>query len=116
MNLQAQLTKRQEQVAGRIVVFGEAKKQVADKLDISTKTVENTVDSIYKRLQVNSIGQLCTWWYATKLNIPLDKIYSTALSLFFICLVCVNEINTDDTAVRVRSRTCRVKTGKRKQS
>ena len=114
MNLKATLTKRENQIASMLAV-GEPKKIIADKLYISEHTVSNTARNIYEKAEVNSVGQLSTWWFCRRFNLSLSEVYSYALATFFMCLVCVNEFNTKSTVVRAKARTsARAKSGKRK--
>ena len=49
MNQNAELSARETQVA-ELLAWGAAKKEVADRLNISTRTVENQARSIYGKL------------------------------------------------------------------
>ena len=50
MKLNAELTKRENEVA-ELLAWGAAKKEVADRLFISTRTVENTARNIYGEIR-----------------------------------------------------------------
>ena len=50
-----QLSDREEEVL-RCLVEGLAKKEIADRLDLSVHTVDNYVRRIYKKLHVNTLG------------------------------------------------------------
>lgn len=113
MNLEATLTTRQDEVGG-LIAIGWPKKRIAAELNISERTVENIAREIYYRTETNCVGEFCNWWFCNKFNLSLTEIYSMALSLFFIYLVCVNELNPNDQAMRTKSRTCRVRTIRRK--
>lgn len=98
MNLNAQLTKRETEIAEHIA-WGAQKKEIAESLYISPHTVNQTTKNIYEKAGVTSVGQLCAWWFCKTYNIePIKKI---ALSLFFMALIGANEFNTtDDHAIK----------------
>jgi DNA-binding CsgD family transcriptional regulator len=120
MNLQADLSKRQEQVAG-FMATGYAKKQIAGHLNISERTVENTARNIYEKIGVNSVGQLSAWWFCKKFNIPIEllpRIKMQGLAFCLVSLLTINEIFGDSDYVRkTSSKTAKVsktRKGKRK--
>lgn len=94
MNLNATLTKREDQVTG-LLIIGRAKKQAACDLKISTDTVVNHTRNIYEKLEINSLGELCTWWFVKKFNIPLAEVhkavFKSAVGVVMIFLVGVSE-------------------------
>lgn len=69
MRLNAGLTKRESEVA-ELLAWGAAKKEVAEKLFISTRTVENTARSIYVKTGVQKATELCVWWFCSKCGVP----------------------------------------------
>lgn len=72
MNLKAELTKRETEIA-ELLAWGAAKKEVADKLFISARTVENTARNIYAKLGIQKATELCVWWFCTKCGVPISK-------------------------------------------
>jgi DNA-binding CsgD family transcriptional regulator len=111
MNTEAQLTKRETEIA-ELLAWGGLTKEVADKLYISQHTVKTTVKNIYRKTEVRSVGQLSAWYFCTRFNI--SKMMNPLLSLLFICLVGVTEINTDDQVMRARTSRARTSRAKRK--
>lgn len=71
MKLQAELTRREGEVA-ELLAWGAAKKEVADKLSISTRTVENTARNIYAKIGIQKATELCVWWFCTKCGVPIS--------------------------------------------
>jgi len=65
MNETVRLTRREVEVT-ELLVWGAAKKEVADKLDISTHTVDNIARSIYEKVGIQKVGELAAWWFCTK--------------------------------------------------
>lgn len=62
------LTKRELEVA-EMLAFGASKKEIATKLFISERTVENHARSIYQKVGVSKVSELSTWFIGTKYNI-----------------------------------------------
>lgn len=71
MNRNAVLSARETQVA-ELLAWGAAKKEVADRLNISTRTVENQTRSIYGKLGIQKATELSVWWFCTKLGVSFD--------------------------------------------
>lgn len=64
-----QLTTRQSEIA-KLLAWGFTKKEIANTLSISELTVENLARVIYKKANVNSVGQLSAWWFCKNYDIP----------------------------------------------
>ncbi|MDR1652884.1 MAG: helix-turn-helix transcriptional regulator [Prevotellaceae bacterium] len=71
MKINAILTKREAEIA-ELLAWGAAKKEVANKLYISTRTVENTARSIFEKINIQKATELCVWWFCTKFDISFD--------------------------------------------
>lgn len=65
------LTKRQEQVAG-LISCGMSKKEVADKLNITTATVDATLRPIYLKTGCQKINELTGWYLNTHYGMQID--------------------------------------------
>lgn len=88
MKLHALLSKRETQVA-ELLAWGASKKEVASKLFVSTRTVENTARNIYAKLGIQKATELCVWWFCTKCGVPvsldpLKRAFTAVLLLFGI--------------------------------
>mgnify|MGYP001037624046 FL=1 len=85
MKLNVELSRRETEVA-HLLAWGASKKEVADILFISTRTVENTARNIYAKVGIQKATELCVWWFCTKHNVPvsLDPLKRTfvAVDLF----------------------------------
>jgi DNA-binding CsgD family transcriptional regulator len=104
------LTKREEQIAERLV-WGWSKKELAAILDVSVSTVANHARNIYQKIGARSVNQLTAWWLTNKYQIQ-----NPFLSLLFLCMVSINEIAGNDlrpTSGRVTVKTVK---GKRKDN
>jgi DNA-binding CsgD family transcriptional regulator len=114
MNTNATLTPRESEIA-ECLAWGYSKKEIASKKFISVHTVETTSKHIYRKTGVGSVGRLAAWWFCKKFDISVLR--DPLLASLFMMLCLVNEFNTDDTALRAKSRTGRVvKTSKGKRN
>jgi DNA-binding CsgD family transcriptional regulator len=88
MDKNAVLTKREAEIA-ELLAWGAAKKEVADSLYISTRTVENTARNIYVKIGIQKATELCVWWFCTKHGVswdlsPIKRTVCTIILLVFI--------------------------------
>ena len=58
----AELTKRESEIA-ELFAWGASKKDVANRLFISERTVENHARNIYAKIGCQKINELCAWWF-----------------------------------------------------
>lgn len=122
MRKEAELTPRETEVA-ELLAWGAAKKEVADQLYISVRTVENTARNIYEKIGIQKATELCVWWFCTHCGVSFDlspikrKILSIALLLITLPQI---GYNNDDVVRMFRTprtqsaRTCRVARGRRR--
>lgn len=106
MNANAVLTKRENQIA-ELIAWGAAKKEIADQLCISERTVENTARSIYSKTEVTKANELSAWYFCTHFNISfaLSPVKRQLTAVALLSLIMFSEFMTDDILVRVfRSR------------
>lgn len=71
MNATIHLSKREDQIA-EMVSWGADKKQIADKLFVSVKTVDNHCQHIFEKLEIRKATELSAWWFCTHFNISFD--------------------------------------------
>jgi len=88
MNRNAILTRRETEVA-ELLAWGAAKKEVSDKLFISTRTVENTARNIYAKCGIQKATELCVWWFCTHCGVsweisPVKRIIAIIILAAFI--------------------------------
>lgn len=116
MKTNAELTPRETEVA-ELIAWGAAKKEIADRLFISVRTVENTARNIYEKVGIQKATELCVWWFCTRCGVSFDlspikhRLVSIALLLIMLPQIGYN----NDDLVRVfrtqrtqNGRTCRV--------
>lgn len=72
LNLRAELTRREQQIA-ELLAWGAAKKEVADLLKISPRTVENTARHIYEKIGIQKATELCVFWFCAKCGVSPSK-------------------------------------------
>jgi hypothetical protein len=79
------------------MAWGAAKKEVADSLSISTRTVENIARSIYEKIDIQKATELSVWWFCTHFMISFDlspvkrKLTAIALLLLVLPQIYFNE-------------------------
>lgn len=89
MKADAELTPRETGVA-ELLAWGAAKKEVADRLFISVRTVENTARNIYEKIRIQKATELSVWWFCTHCGVSFDlspikrQILSIALLLIIL--------------------------------
>lgn len=83
MRLNAELSPREGEIA-ELLAWGASKKEVADRLFISARTVENTTRNIYQKIGIQKATELCVWWFCTKCGVPVSL---DPLKRAFIALV-----------------------------
>lgn len=102
------LTKREAEIA-ELFAWGASKKEIAERLFISERTVENHARKIYEKTGVSKVNELSAWWFCTKFHISFDlsplkrKIIATMLLVFMI----PQFVDFDNAAIRTRTSTCR---------
>ena len=112
MNLSADLTRRETQIA-ELLAWGAAKKEVADLLSISPRTVENTARNIYQKIGIQKATELCVYWFCAKCGVspsldPLKRAFiALDLLLVFIPYDYAAATTGDRTAVIRPARTVR---------
>lgn len=87
MKANAILTPREAEVA-ELLAWGAAKKEVADALKISTRTIENTARNIYGKIGIQKAKELCVWWFCTRCGVSFDlsPIKRSVIAAFLLIL------------------------------
>lgn len=97
------LTKRESEIA-ELLAWGASKKDVANRLFISERTVENHTRNIYDKIGFSRINELSAWWFCTTFHISFDlspfkrKVIATML----LCIMIPQFIDFDNVAIRTR--------------
>lgn len=111
MKLNAKLSKRESQIA-ELLAWGASKKEVADKLFVSTRTIENTARNIYAKIGIQKATELCVWWFCTMCGVPvsLDPLKRVFIAVVLLIAFVPRELTSFDDIFRVgrRARITRV--------
>ncbi|UBD73548.1 helix-turn-helix transcriptional regulator [Parabacteroides goldsteinii] len=110
MNKDAQLTKRERQVAERIA-WGASFKEAAYALHIAYKTVDNVKQRIFKKTGCTKINELSAWWFCTHYNISFDlsPAVRSAIASVLLMVFIGGEIHYSKDFCRYRAgRRCRI--------
>lgn len=105
----ANLTKRESEIA-ELFAWGASKKDVASRLFISERTVENHTRNIYEKTGCSKINELSAWWFCTKFHISFDlsPLKRKTISIILLVLIIPQIMNYDNNMIRVRNNSCRV--------
>lgn len=117
IRLNAQLTKRESEIAN-LLAWGASKKEVAARLYISTRTVENTARNIYKKTGVQKATELCVFWFCARCGVKpsLDPLKRAFIALCLLIVFLPSEIVQAQPVYRFRrARTERVCTARRRE-
>ena len=101
------LSKREDQVA-ELLSWGADKKQIADKLFVSVKTVDNHCQHIFEKLDINKCTELSAWWFCTHFGISFDlsPLMRRTIAMCLLALFTYGELTEHvDFFRRGRSRT-----------
>lgn len=96
INKIATLTKRESQIA-ELFAWGATKKDVANILIISVRTVENTARKIYEKTGITKVNELSALWFCAKFNISMElspltrQLYSS--DMIFIIAIFLHDNN-----------------------
>jgi DNA-binding CsgD family transcriptional regulator len=105
----AELTKRESEIA-ELFAWGASKKDIASRLYISERTVENHTRNIYNKTGCSKVNELSAWWFCTKFHISFDlsPLKRKTISIVLLFLLIPQLMNYDNEMIRVRNNTCRV--------
>lgn len=102
MDTTARLTKRETQMA-ELLAWGLAKKEIADRLYVSTRTVEATIRNIYEKIGIQKATELCVWWFTTQCGVPLSlsPLKRGFVAMCFLAIIITAEAcNVGNTIIR----------------
>lgn len=109
------LTKREAEVA-ELFAWGATKKDVANRLFISERTVENHARNIYEKIGISKINELSAWWFCTTFNISFDlsPLKRRSIALVLLVLLLPTIMHNNYNAIRCsRTRTTVVRRARR---
>ena len=96
MNPRAELTKRESEIA-ELVAWGGSKKEIANRLFLSERTVENHIKNIYTKVGCGKSNELSAWWFCTRFHISFDlSPLKRSIVGFFLLMILLPQIATID--------------------
>lgn len=103
------LTKRESEIA-ELFAWGASKKDVAKRLFISERTVENHTRNIYDKTGCSKVNELSAWWFCKTFHISfeLSPFKRNAITMVMIMLMIPQIMDFDNMAIRTRTNSCRV--------
>lgn len=113
--IEANLTKRESEIA-ELFAWGASKKDVANRLYISERTVENHARKIFEKTGCSKVNELSAWWFCTTFHISfnLSPLKRGVIAAFLLGLTFPQIIDFDNVAMRAnRVNVCRVVRGAR---
>ncbi len=123
----ALLTPRESEVA-ELLAWGASKKEIPDlltipdgKSPISVHTVENLTTSIYSKLKIQKVSELCAIYFCSRFHISMDlSPIKRRLAVVVLLLLLIPELSTASSEMlrpqRVQRTTARVQRSSRKTS
>ena len=107
----AMLTPRESEIA-ELLAWGASKKEIPDLLTIpggqppiSVHTVENITTSIYSKLQIQKVSELCTIYFCSRFHISMDlSPIKRRLAVFVLLVMLLPELCNTSTAMLRPSR------------
>ena len=105
MKLNVKLSKRESQIA-ELLAWGASKKEVASKLFVSPRTIENTARNIYAKIGIQKATELCVWWFCTQCGVPisLDPLKRAFIAVVLLIAFVPRELTSFDDIFRVGRR------------
>ena len=112
------LTKRESEIV-ELFAWGASKKDIANRLYISERTVENHARNIYVKIGCQKVNELSAWWFCTNFHISFDlsPLTRRAIATCLLVLVVFQMTFNSDTIIRAQrtqARTTRVRSARRK--
>lgn len=89
--MEARLSEREFEIAEKIAL-GASKKEVANKINRSTYTVETTIKNVYDKLGINKLSDLVLWYCGCVFDISdaIDARKKQILATALILIVCMH--------------------------
>lgn len=111
MRLNAGLTRREEQYA-ELMAWGGSTKEVADRLNVSIRTVENTLRNIYRKIGIQKVTEMTVWWFVTKMGVPIsmDPWKRRVIACFLLLIILPRELGYSADFYRRSQRRVRIET------
>lgn len=102
-----ELTSRESEIA-ELFAWGASKKEIAEHLFISERTVENHARNIYEKTGCGKVNELSAWWFCVnfKISFSLSPLKRKIISLALLLLTIPQIYGNSDEMMRpARTRT-----------
>lgn len=99
-----ELTRRESEIA-ELFAWGASKKEIAEHLFISERTVENHARNIYEKTGCAKVNELSAWWFCVNFNISFSLSPRT-LAILLLIIPLMSDF--DKVAVKTRTNTFRI--------
>lgn len=106
MDTTANLTRREFEI-GKLTVLGKTKKEIANSLFISVRTVENTMRKVFVKVNVNNSTSFSLWWFCKYFGISEDAVKNMISTMALFLIVFHVFAANDNTFRGRRARRCR---------
>lgn len=96
--MKSSLSKRENEVL-ELIAVGYSTKDIANEFCRSERTIVNTIQNIYNKLEIRrSLNALTAWYYCTKFHLEIDGIplKSRIIAIGFFLLILPNTLNLED--------------------
>lgn len=82
------LTKRESQIA-ELFAWGASKKDIAQRLFLSERTIENHARNIYEKTGCQKVNELAAWWFCKTFHISFDlsPLKQKMVALMFLAIL-----------------------------
>ena len=109
MKVGVELTKREAEIS-ELIAWGASKKEIADQLCLSERTVENHTRNIYGKLEINKANELSAWWFCTHFHISFNlSPLKRGIGAFVLLAILLPSIFDNSIYQFVRIRTTRTR-------
>lgn len=92
MNFEAKLTEK-EKIISEFIAWGASKKEIADKLNVSVRTVENHSRNIFEKINIQKSTELSVYWFCMNYNVSVQNapyfITTTKMETHFIMEISI---------------------------
>lgn len=107
MDETVKLTKRESEIA-ELFAWGASKKDIANRLFISERTVENHARNIYEKTGCAKVNELSAWWFCVNFHISFDlsPLKRKMIAMCLLILIVPQIFDTSNVIV-ARTRTAR---------
>lgn len=104
---QTNISKTELRIVELLCLLGLSKKEVADKLSKSPRTIETTIWNVYQKLGFSKVQELTLWCVGQKLSISedIEQLKKAVIACCLLMVFIIGEIHTShDMTLKNRNR------------